>query len=265
MKAHLEKKEVAVKIIDRRAESEYVQRFLPREMELVPKLRHDCILRVFQIVVISPYAIFITEYCGGGDLLQKIKKVKRIPESEAKLIFRQMVEALIYLQRSNIVHRDIKCENVLLDRNGNVKLGDFGFARYLMPHEKARTFCGSRAYVAPEILRAIAYSGQTVDVWSAGIVLFVMVTGVMPYDDREPQKMVERQLAHKIRFPRIELSAQVKTLIYEILHPYPPSRPTYKMICASAWLRNTPYTLKGVSFSNRNYIACSCTTSPRYV
>ncbi|PIO67197.1 hypothetical protein TELCIR_11064 [Teladorsagia circumcincta] len=151
-----------------------------------------------------------------------------------------------YLQKCDIVHRDLKCENVFLDRHENVKLGDFGFARYLRPHEKANTFCGSRAYVAPEILRAIAYTGQTVDIWSAGVVLYVMVTGVMPYDDRNPQKMVERQLGHKIRFPKIELSLQVKTLIYEILHPYPPSRPTYKAICSSDWLKQTAYTLKGV-------------------
>ncbi|KAK6746872.1 hypothetical protein RB195_000239 [Necator americanus] len=236
---------IAVKIIDTRVPSEYVRRFLPREMALVRNLHHECVLRVYQVVDISHYVIFITEYCDGGDLLQKIKKTKRVPENEAKILFRQLVEALIYLQRSNIVHRDLKCENVLLDRHENVKLGDFGFARYLKQNEKANTFCGSRAYVAPEILRAIAYSGQTVDIWSAGVVLYVMVTGVMPYDDRNPQKMVERQLGHKLRFPKIEISVQVKTLIYEILHPFPPSRPTYKAICASDWLKNTPYMLKG--------------------
>lgn len=214
-------------------------------MALVRNLKHECVLRVYQVVDISHYVIFITEFCDGGDLLQKIKKSKRIPEPEAKVLFRQLIEALIYLQRCNIVHRDLKCENVFLDRHENVKLGDFGFARYLKPNEKANTFCGSRAYVAPEILRAIAYSGQTVDVWSAGVVLYVMVTGVMPYDDRNPQKMVERQLGHRIRFPKIELSVQVKTLIYEILHPYPPSRPTYKAICNSDWLKHTTYSIKG--------------------
>lgn len=236
---------IAVKIIDTRVKSEYVRRFLPREMALVRNLKHECVLRVYQVVDISHYVIFITEFCDGGALLQKIKKSKRVPEPEAKVLFRQLIEALIYLQRCNIVHRDLKCENVFLDRHENVKLGDFGFARYLKPNEKANTFCGSRAYVAPEILRAIAYSGQTVDVWSAGVVLYVMVTGVMPYDDRNPQKMVERQLGHRIRFPKIELSVQVKTLIYEILHPYPPSRPTYKAICNSDWLKHTTYSIKG--------------------
>uniref|UniRef100_W6NI03 Serine threonine protein kinase-related domain containing protein n=1 Tax=Haemonchus contortus TaxID=6289 RepID=W6NI03_HAECO len=201
-------------------------------------------MELFQIFEITHYTIFVTEYCDGGDLLRKIKKCKRVPEPEAKQIFRQLVEALMYLQNCDIVHRDLKCENVLLDRNENVKLGDFGFARYLKPNQKSSTFCGSRAYVAPEILRAIAYSGPPVDIWSAGIVLYVMVTGVMPYDDRHPQKMVERQLAHKIRFPKVELSVQVKSLIYEILHPYPPSRPTYKAICSSEWLKNTAYSFK---------------------
>ncbi|KAK5977272.1 Testis-specific serine/threonine-protein kinase 3, partial [Trichostrongylus colubriformis] len=142
--------------------------------------------------------IFVTEYCDGGDLLHKIKKTKRVPEPEAKALFRQLIEALIYLQKLHIVHRDLKCENVFLDHHENVKLGDFGFARYLKPHEKSSTFCGSRAYVAPEILRGIAYTGQTVDIWSAGVVLYITVTGVMPFDDRNPQKMVDRQLRHRI-------------------------------------------------------------------
>uniref|UniRef100_A0A1I7WMG6 Protein kinase domain-containing protein n=1 Tax=Heterorhabditis bacteriophora TaxID=37862 RepID=A0A1I7WMG6_HETBA len=209
---------IAVKIIDTRVQSEYVRRFLPREMALVKSLKHDNVLRVhqlsgertkneqkrlygieLQVLDINHYSIFVTEFCDGGDLLQKIKKSRRIPESESKLIFRQLIEALMYLQLNEIVHRDLKCENVFLDKHENVKLGDFGFARYLRKDEKANTFCGSRAYVAPEILRAISYTGQTVDIWSAGIVLYVMVTGVMPYDDRHPQKMVERQLGHKIR------------------------------------------------------------------
>ncbi|XGW29945.1 hypothetical protein V3C99_009178 [Haemonchus contortus] len=241
------KSNIAVKIIDTRSQSEYVKRFLPRETNLIQKIHHECILATYQVLDIDHFRIFITEYCDGGDLLIKIKKMKRIPEQEARGIFRQLIEALIYLQKCDIVHRDLKCENVLLDRHENVKLGDFGFARYLKPHEKANTFCGSRAYVAPEILRAIAYTGQTVDIWSAGVVLYVMVTGVMPYDDRNPQKMVDRQLRHRVRFPKIELSVQVRTLIYEILHPYPPSRPTYNAICSSDWLKNTPYVFKGAA------------------
>ncbi|KJH52790.1 kinase domain protein [Dictyocaulus viviparus] len=278
MKGQSENKlSVAVKIVDTRVQSEYVRRFLPREMALVKNLNHDCVLRVFQTLtfVLRKKKLAQIVYCFCLRSLKlvtslyssqnfamvviyfrKSKKQKEVPESDARLIFRQLIEALIYLQRCDIVHRDLKCENVFLDLYDNVKLGDFGFARYLKPNEKANTFCGSRAYVAPEILRAIAYTGQTVDIWSAGVVLYVMVTGVMPYDDRNPQKMVERQLGHRLRFPKMELSVQVKTLIYEILHPYPPSRPTYKAICSSDWLKNTPYMLKGVLYllyiSNNN-------------
>ncbi|WKY05288.1 hypothetical protein Q1695_005918 [Nippostrongylus brasiliensis] len=250
---------IAVKIVDTREESEYVKRFLPRESLLVKKLHHDCIIRVYQIISTPNFTTFITEFCESGDLLQKIRKLKRLSESEAKLVFRQLIEALTYLERHGIVHRDIKCENIFLDRYENVKLGDFGFARYLSHKEKSSTFCGSRAYVAPEILRSIAYTGHTVDIWSSGVVLFVMVTGVMPYDDRNPDKMVERQLAHKVRFPKsVNLTTDVKALIYEILHPYPPSRPSYRAICKSQWLRNTPYRLAGGVESETSSRITSC-------
>ncbi|KAK6104076.1 Protein kinase domain family protein [Brugia pahangi] len=82
------------------------------------------------------------------------------------------------------------------------------------------TFCGSRAYVPPEVLKSQPYTSFTVDLWSLGVVLLVMVTGLMPYDDQNPRRMLSKQLQHKLTFPhKILISEEVKTLIYEILHP----------------------------------------------
>lgn len=189
--------------------------------------------------------LLVEEYGDNGDLLKRIKDKTRLSEKDSKPLFRQLIESLVvssfcqsissvtlkqlqYLQSQSIVHRDVKCENVFLDANDNVKLGDFGFARFLRQNEVygilfininlysqiSSTFCGSRAYVAPEILSGVSYTGFTVlctstqsfynevikvDTWSAGIVLYVMTTGVMPYDDRNPKKMLERMLSHRVR------------------------------------------------------------------
>ncbi|CAJ0570040.1 unnamed protein product, partial [Mesorhabditis spiculigera] len=201
------------------------------------------------------YVCFVTELCEGGDLLDKINGQKFIPEADAKLIFRQLVEALSYLIEREIVHRDIKCENIFLDKHGNVKLGDFGFARYLRVGEKSSTYCGSRAYVAPEILRSVEYTGHTVDIWSAGVVLFVMLTGMMPFNDKKVPAMVNQQLQHRIRFPKQPvLSLEACTLIFEILHPHPHSRPTCHQMKNSEWLKKTTYTMKGPKVSSRNAV-----------
>ena len=125
-----------------------------------------------------PFVVFMTEWAEGGDLLKKIKKMhakgsKGLTETDMKMTFRQLIDALQWMDERNIIHRDLKCENIMLDVNENVKLGDFGFARVLAyvlansyhifrPNEKSNTFCGSRAYVAPEIVLSQSYLGRPV-------------------------------------------------------------------------------------------------------
>ncbi|CAJ0954689.1 unnamed protein product, partial [Mesorhabditis belari] len=248
-----DKEQVALKMIDTREKSEYVRKFLPREVSIVLLLRHPHIVRVDRVFEIPNYTCMVTELCENGDLLERIKKMRYIPETDAKFYFRQMIEALKYLQDVSVVHRDLKCENILLDRFDNVKLADFGFARFLNQGQASSTFCGSRVYVAPEVLRAKQYTDNAIDIWSVGIVLYIMVTGVMPYDDRNLRKMVEQQMAHKIRFPRMELSWEVKRLIHDTLHPIPKERLDYEEICASDWLSATPYRIRTVDDCSTAY------------
>ncbi|VDM28763.1 unnamed protein product [Toxocara canis] len=201
-----------------------------------------------QIIESESTVCIVEEHAAGGDLLKKIKKQSRINEIEARFYFRQLIEALMYLKKIEVVHRDLKCENLFLDACDNIKLGDFGFSRMMRNGDESHTFCGSRAYVAPEVLRSRAYSGYTVDLWSAGVVLFVMITGLMPYDDRFPRKMVEKQMQHRVTFPsRITLSDDVKQLIFAMLHPVPSERIPYDEIVQSAWLALTPYQFRSSS------------------
>ena len=241
-----------MKIIDTRYGGDYVKHFLPRERELVQALLHPNVVRVWSIVNNGPFVTFVSELCEGGDLLQKILTMTRIPEQHSKVMFRQLMAAMEYLSSLEIVHRDLKCENIFLDQNDNIKLGDFGFARVLPSYNVSSTFCGSRAYVAPEVLSAQPYSGNAADIWSAGIVLFVMVSGLMPFDDRDPRRMLKKQTAHAVRFPRdIILSTEVKKLIMEMLHPLPTYRPTCGTICNSSWLHGVDGSMRAAPIDRR--------------
>ncbi|KAL3986169.1 Protein kinase domain family protein [Acanthocheilonema viteae] len=247
------KKYVALKIIDTSSNSDFIVRFLPREKIIIQQLNHANVIKNFEIVNEEPFVCFVQEYAMHGDLLQKIKKNDRIEEEESRFYFRQLIEALTYLKSINIAHRDIKCENVLLDSCDNVKLGDFGFARFMKADEMSHTFCGSRAYVAPELLRSYPYNGFLADIWSTGVLLYVMVTGFMPYDDRNINKMLEKQLQHRITFPRRRsLSAEVKELIYAMVHPEPLRRRPYHEVIRSSWLADTKYELRSEPFPQKS-------------
>ncbi|VDN04881.1 unnamed protein product, partial [Thelazia callipaeda] len=240
-----------------RKDVKYTKKCLPREIDIVRKLQHANIIKVHEFILSQfywlsarriiflpeyPFVCIVQDYTDKGDLLRKIRRLKKVNEREGKLHFRQLLEAMKYLKMMEVVHRDIKCENILLDSCENIKITDFGFARLLKIGEKSRTFCGSRAYLAPEIIRAQPYDGFVSDMWSAGIVLYVMTTGMMPYDDKNVKKMLERQLQRRIAYPRsIVISAEVRRLIFDILNPIPGKRPTIDEVIRSKWLAGVPY------------------------
>ncbi|CAD5215140.1 unnamed protein product [Bursaphelenchus okinawaensis] len=236
---------VAVKKIDRRQKNEYIRRFLPREMKIVTQLNHPNVVKVFEVIKTKEYICMVEEFAGNGDLLRLIKSKKRIDELEGRLLFRQFVEGLKYLESLHILHRDLKCENLFLDEYNNLKIGDFGFARFMEDGEVSHTYCGSKAYVALEIMQSIEYSNNAVDIWSAGVVLYVMLTGIMPFDDRKPKEMMALQREHRIRFPHACPSDAARKLIYRMLHPDPRKRVNLTQIVASEWLCSTPYMMRG--------------------
>ncbi|MFH4981426.1 hypothetical protein AB6A40_008135 [Gnathostoma spinigerum] len=203
------------------------------------------LVKPLQVIDLGPYICIVQEYAPRGDLLKRIGKRANLEEDEAKIIFRQLLEALVYLKSVEVLHRDLKCDNVLFDRANNVKLADFGFARYMKANDWSMTFCGSRIYAAPEILklllpenRGMKYSGFASDAWSSGVILYVMVTGHMPYDENN----LEHTLSEQITYPRsIQLTSSLKELIASILDPDPMTRKTCEEMINSDWLRTTPY------------------------
>ncbi|MCP9262248.1 Testis-specific serine/threonine-protein kinase 2 [Dirofilaria immitis] len=201
-------KMVAIKIIDTRKDSKYTRKCLPREIELVRKLQHENIIKAYEVIEKNPYVCIIQDFTSRGDLLQKIRRESKVDEKEGKIHFRQLIEVMKYLKSMEVVHRDIKCENILLDSCENVKITDFGFARLLKKAKNRKHFAA---------LGAQPYDGYLSDMWSAGIVLYVMITGMMPYNDKDVKKMLERQLQHRLTIEEVLRSKWLAGTEYRIL------------------------------------------------
>ncbi|TSM12578.1 Testis-specific serine/threonine-protein kinase 1 [Bagarius yarrelli] len=242
------KKKVAIKIIDRtKAPAEFLQKFLPRELEILALLNHPHIVKTFKILHIGTRKLFIVMELGErGDLLELIRTRGKLPEDLCKKLFRQLSLAVKFIHDRDIVHRDLKCENLLLDNDFNLKVTDFGFSKRLEPVDGqmvlSDTFCGSSAYASPELLQSIPHNPKVNDVWSMGVVLFIMLTGAMPYDESNIRKMLETQKKHVINFPKFgrDKCKGAYNLISCMLDPDPVRRIDIDGIFQHPWMQEKP-------------------------
>ncbi|KAK9869233.1 hypothetical protein WA026_002984 [Henosepilachna vigintioctopunctata] len=221
------KMRLACKIFDKeKAPKDFLEKFFPRELEILTKIENPHIIQVHSILQRGPRVFIFMRYADNGDLLDFIKRNGVIPESQAKIWFRQMASGLHYLHSKNVAHRDLKCENILLSRKFNVKLADFGFARFCVDTEGRRilsqTYCGSAAYAAPEVVSGKPYNPKLSDVWSLGIILFIMLNASMPFDDSNLRKLLKDQMTKNWVFRsrvRDTLSSSAKNLVRHLLEP----------------------------------------------
>lgn len=228
---------VAIKIIDKfKAPPDILNKFLPREIETLRAMKHsDRIVQLIDLIVTPNEVYIVMEMAENGDLLDFINKSKILSEPIARILFSDLVEGMSACHEKGIVHRDLKCENLLLDKDNRLKIGDFGFARVANKRFMS-TFCGSLAYAAPEIISGKIYSGQEVDIWSMGIVLYAMVCGKLPFRDNSP-RMLMHQIYDGVTFPgNAELSEQCKDLIKSILRPSAGDRATMLEIKEHPWM-----------------------------
>ncbi|KAK5101480.1 hypothetical protein LTR24_000536 [Lithohypha guttulata] len=201
---------------------------LAREIHHHRQFIHPHIARLYEVIVTEKTVWLVLEFCQGDELYNYLVTHGQhgLPVEKVQRIFAQLAGAVSYIHSKSCVHRDLKLENVLLDKTGDVKLVDFGFTReYEGKASYLQTFCGTICYSAPEMLKGEKYAGEKVDVWSLGIVLFALLTGALPFDEDDDlatkQKILKEDPTYPNTFPE-----QAKTLLSKMLSKRPLHRPT---------------------------------------
>ena len=196
-----------------------------KEVGLLLKLRHNNVVKIYETLETDKHIIIVMELCAGGDLMNYVRKRRRLKEPYAKLIFKQLIDGLAYIHSKCVAHRDIKLDNILLDGKGVVKIGDFGVSKQCEnKDQKMREQCGTPAYIAPEILRDRGYSFN-VDLWSAGVVLFAMLYGTVPFKASSMEEL--HRLILKGRYVlKDDISQEARSLLRGLLEVNPDKRLT---------------------------------------
>uniref|UniRef100_A0A8H8CQV7 non-specific serine/threonine protein kinase n=1 Tax=Psilocybe cubensis TaxID=181762 RepID=A0A8H8CQV7_PSICU len=195
-----------------------------REFEYMRTLRHPHIIKLYEVISTPTDIIFVLEF-AGGELFNYIVNNGRMDEARARRFFQQIISGIEYSHRLKIVHRDLKPENLLLDDDLNVKIADFGLSNEISDGDFLTTSCGSPNYAAPEVIRGGVYAGPEIDVWSTGVILYVMLTGRLPFEDEDVQLLFQKISQGNFHNPSY-LSPDARSLISSMLVVDPVKRIT---------------------------------------
>lgn len=210
---------------------------LRREIQIMKLVNHPNIVKMHQAIKSAKYVYIVQDYFKGFSLNHYLKgRVgKRLPETEAKIVFKQIVSAVVYLHGQNIAHRDIKLENILVDQDLNIKLIDFGFSS--IDEFKSKVFCGTPSYMAPEIIMRKDYFIYPTDVWALGVVLYTLLCGCFPFRGIGDKDLF-RKICEGIKEVPDVVPLAAKRLVLRMLCCSPGKRPTAEEIFNDAWLGN---------------------------
>jgi len=219
-----------------------------REIQILKTLRHPHITCLYEVIETESEYYLIMEYVSGGELSDYIVAKKRIKEEEACRLFKQIIEAVEYLHKNGIAHRDLKPENILLDYNKNIKIIDFGLSNTYHKGEMLKTACGSPCYAAPEMIAGKHYVGLAADIWSCGIILYTMLCGQLPFEDKNANSLYRKILEDEVILPRY-LSLAARDIIKHLLIKEPGKRYTIYEIHSNPW-SNTSNTKPSIALEN---------------
>ncbi|KAK4764521.1 hypothetical protein SAY87_013959 [Trapa incisa] len=223
---------------------------IKREISIMHRLHHPNIVRLHEVLATKSKIYFVMEFLKGGELFAKVSK-GRLPEDICRRYFQQLISAVGYCHSRGVFHRDLKPENLLLDDAGNLKVSDFGLSALgdgqIRSDGLLHTLCGTPAYVAPEILTKQGYDGAKVDVWTCGVILFVLNTGSLPFHDPNLMALYKKIYKGEFRCPKW-MSPDLRRFLLRLLDTNPDTRITVDEIIRDPWFK------KGTGSSTRPVI-----------
>lgn len=231
---------VAMKVLDKGAilRHKMVDQ-IKREICVMKLVRHPNIVHLHEVLASRTKIYIILEFVTGGELFDKIVHQQRLSENESRKYFQQLIDAVDYCHSKGVYHRDLKPENLLLDSQGNLKISDFGLSalpQQLREDGLLHTTCGTPNYVAPEVLSHKGYDGALADVWSCGVILYVLMAGFLPFDEDDLTSLYRKINEADFSCPTW-FSPGAKSLISRILDPDPQTRIKVSGIREDDWFR----------------------------
>ncbi len=246
----LTKEPVAIKILDKTkiATLEDKER-INREIKIMKKINHFNITKLYSVIETKYIIYLVQEYVQGKELNDYLYTKGKLSEIEACKFFHQIISGLSYLHHCGIVHRDFKPENILLTNDDKIlKIIDFGLGNTYEKGQLLKTGCGSPCYIPPEMIKEMGYNGEETDIWSAGIILYLMLCGTLPFYEEDNQLLYQKIIKGEYTIPKY-LSEEAKDIIKQILEVDPKKRINFEKIKKHPWFNiiNTKYMMfKGI-------------------
>ena len=233
----LTNEKVAIKIFDKgKIKSKKEKEYIDREIAILKKLNHYNTIKLYNIIQNDEFIFFIQEYISGKELLHYIENTYNLSEKDICKLYQQIISGIEYMHEMGIVHRDLKLENILLNYKKDIKIIDFGLSNKYDKDidELLHSSCGSPCYAAPEMIRGVEYRGINTDIWSSGIILYLMLCKKFPFNDKNNSKLYQKILSGKFIIPNY-LSNEAKDIIIKLLKVNPQERISMSEIKNHPW------------------------------
>jgi len=211
---------------------------IQREISVMKLVQHPNIVQMYEVMATKTKIYFVLEHVKGGELFNKVQR-GRLKEDAARKYFQQLICAVDFCHSRGVYHRDLKPENLLLDENSNLKVSDFGLSTISECKRLdglLHTSCGTPAYVAPEVINRKGYDGAKADIWSCGVILFVLLAGYLPFQDKNLMNMYKKIGKAEFKCPSW-FSSDIRRLLIRILDPNPSTRLSIERIMENPWFR----------------------------